>query len=106
MARKSLIPAKETRYEERHYLGRPGGPPLLNEYWIKDASGKVVRYGLALIDFTIFPEDNGRVLGYDNGHGYHERHFMGKTEKVEFTTYEELAKRFFAEVDSIRRKRG
>jgi hypothetical protein len=103
MAKKDSIRAKE-RHEQRHYLDKPGEPPLLSEFWVKDSKGQVVRYGLAFIDFSICPTDNGRVLGYDNGHGHHERHFMGEAKPVEFTTYEEQAKKFFEEVDAIRRK--
>ena len=35
--------------------------------------------------------DNGRVLGYDNNHGHHHRHFMGQVEAVEFESYEATA---------------
>ena len=29
--------------------------------------------------------DNGRVLGYDNSHGRHHRHFVGQQERVSFS---------------------
>jgi hypothetical protein len=45
--------------------------------------------------------DHGRVLGFDNSHGYHHRHFMGKVEPVEYTSYDEIAERFFREVHEI-----
>lgn len=38
--------------------------------------------------------DNGRVVGFDNQHGYHHRHFMGKTESIEFVSFEELENQF------------
>ena len=44
---------------------------------------------------------NGRVLGYDNGHDHHHRHFMGKQEPFEFTGYEALARRFYDEVRDL-----
>jgi Family of unknown function (DUF6516) len=45
--------------------------------------------------------DNGRVLGYDNSHDYHHRHFMGEVEAIEFTTYAALAERFIGEVHEL-----
>jgi hypothetical protein len=45
--------------------------------------------------------DNGRVLGYDNSHHFHHRHFMGKREAIEFTTYAALVERFIAEVHEL-----
>ena len=44
---------------------------------------------------------NGRVLGYDNSHGYHHRHFMGSVEPVEFKDYEALNERFRSEVKEL-----
>jgi hypothetical protein len=48
--------------------------------------------------------DNGRVLGYDNSHGHHHRHFMGQVQDIEFDDYESLAARFRAEVHELWRK--
>jgi hypothetical protein len=47
--------------------------------------------------------DNGRVLGYDNAHGVHERHFMGCVSLVEFESYPALAKGFYQETEALRR---
>jgi hypothetical protein len=41
------------------------------------------------------------VLGYDNTHEYHHRHFMGRAEKVEFHGYEALVVRFEREVHAL-----
>jgi hypothetical protein len=41
------------------------------------------------------------VLGYDNSHDYHHRHFMGKVEAIEFTTYAALVERFIGEVHAL-----
>lgn len=38
--------------------------------------------------------DNGRVVGYDNRHGYHHRHCFGKVEAIEFTSYDDIEQRF------------
>ena len=62
---------------QRSYLEKPNRPPLLSESWAKQ-DGKLVRYSLAYIDFNLYRKDNGRVLGYDNAHGFHERHLIGR----------------------------
>lgn len=59
-----------------------------------DKGGKVKRYSLAYINYHLCSVDNGRVLGYDNRHGYHHRHYMGKEEPIEFQNYEAIADRF------------
>ncbi len=61
--------------------------------WV-DARGEVIRYNLAYINHHVFGGDNGRVLGYDNRHGYHHRHYQGNVEPFEFVSYEETEKRF------------
>jgi hypothetical protein len=94
-----------TKHSQRYYLEHPGEPPLLSEYWTKDETGSVISYGLAYIDFAIHSGDNGRVLGYDNGHKFHERHYMGVAKPVDFISYEDQAARFFEEVDRIRKRR-
>jgi hypothetical protein len=48
--------------------------------------------------------DNGRVLGYDNAHDYHHRHFMGEVTEVEFIGYDELVSKFEAEVHELWRQ--
>lgn len=76
---------------------------LREEVW-QGGDGQVVKYSLAYISHTICGVDNGRVLGYDNGHGYHHRHFMGAQMAFEFIGYEALAARFYAEVRELWRK--
>ncbi len=73
------------------------------EVWERD--GRVIRYNLAFIHHRICQKDNGRVLGYDNAHGTHERHWMGSVEQTEFTCYEDALARFQSEIDAIRRLR-
>jgi hypothetical protein len=41
------------------------------------------------------------VLGLDNAHGYHHRHFMGKVEPVTFESYEATLERFQQEWSTI-----
>lgn len=62
-----------------------------------DSQGKLARYSLAYINYRICHVDNGRVLGYDNNHGHHHRHFMGKEMPVKFESYEKIAEQFETE---------
>jgi hypothetical protein len=75
---------------------------LREEVWV-NANGAVVQYNLAYIDFGLCQIDNGRVLGYDNAHGHHERHFMGSLEIVAFVAYDRTAAKFYAEVEKLRK---
>ena len=70
-----------------------GNGVLRREVWV-DEMGRVVRYNLAYINHSIFQGDNGRVVGYDNAHGFHHRHFMGVVEAVEFKSYEDIEEKF------------
>lgn len=87
--------------DDRHVLDRKAGI-LLRRVVRYDENGKVVSYGLAYINPMIAGRnDNGRVLGYDNDHGYHHRHHFGVIEPVEFESYEEIEARFEAEFREI-----
>jgi len=67
------------------------GGGVLKERVIRELpSKKVISYALAYINPAIYGEDNGRVLGYDNSHGYSHRHFMGSMTAEEFPGYEAL----------------
>jgi hypothetical protein len=92
---------KDTDYETAFWCAGGAGV-LREEVWV-DEEGEVVRYNLAFLMPHILYRDHGRVLGYDNAHGRHERHYMGKAEAVEYSSYEVTAQRFYREVESIRR---
>lgn len=79
--------------------GKRAGAVLKEEIWTEN--GRVVEYNLAYINQRVFRGDHGRVLGFDNSHGFHHRHSMGAVEAIEFTTYEALAERFYAEVHAL-----
>ncbi|WP_221189911.1 toxin-antitoxin system TumE family protein [Azomonas macrocytogenes] len=49
---------------------------------------------MAYINPKVYPGDNGRVVGYDNAHGYHHRHYMGAIEPVDFVSLEDTLRRF------------
>jgi hypothetical protein len=98
--------------QERFELkAKSGGGLLRYEVWGYQEKGKTVvtRYNLAYINHDICSEDNGRVLGFDNAHGYHHRHHMGQVEPVEFESYEATLERFQQEWQDIinaRRKKS
>ena len=80
--------------DETLTISRKRGNGLLRrEIWV-DGQGRVVRYNLAYINHELCQADNGRVIGYDNAHGHHHRHCLGKVEPVEFTGFEDIEARF------------
>jgi hypothetical protein len=91
-------PTKEALLEQERFelKSKSGGGLLSYEVWGYVAGGKTVvtRYNLAYINHAIHRSDNGRVLGFDNAHGYHHRHCMGEIEAVEFVSYEATLDRF------------
>lgn len=94
-------PSIRKTINETVVLGRPRkGARLKEEVW-QTQDGEVVRYSLAYINPLICAVDNGRVLGYDNSHEYHHRHFMGTMEPIEFDSYKALSERFQAEVNKL-----
>jgi len=76
---------------------------IREEVW-EDSSGVVARYNLAFVNAFLTGVDNGRVLGYDNAHGEHHRHFYGSTERISISSFEALAIMFYKEVEVLRRK--
>jgi len=94
---------------ERFELSKKlGGGVLQYEAWGYQEKGKtiVTRYNIAYINHTIFAGDNGRVLGYDNAHGYHHRHWMGSVEPFDFESYADVVERFQREWKNlVKRKR-
>jgi hypothetical protein len=60
-------------------------------------TGSLLRYSLSLIDLSS-SLDSGRIVGYDNAHGQHRRHYYGRVDCVEFESYEKLESQFEAQV--------
>ena len=71
-----------------------------------DSKGLLSQYSLAYINHRLYSGDHGRVLGYDNSHGYHHRHYMymGGVEPVEFKSYEAIAEQFDKEWRALHEK--
>jgi Family of unknown function (DUF6516) len=59
-----------------------------------DGHRKVTRYNLAYINPFWYAGDNGCVLGYDNAHGKHHRHFMETVTPVSLRSFAEIENRF------------
>ena len=66
-----------------------GNGTLRREVWIDQITKKVTRYNLAYINHQIYSGDNGRVVGYDNAHDGHHRHYFGVVEPLKFVSFEE-----------------
>lgn len=80
------------------------GGGILKEFVEQEPSGKLHRYALAYVNPAIFAGDNGRVLGYDNAHGYPHRHFMGKITPEPDLTWEQIREKFEREWRNIAMK--
>jgi hypothetical protein len=54
---------------------------------------------MAYINKSIISLDNGRVLGYDNAHNFHHKHYLGKIYELDdFKDYQDLVLRFKQEI--------
>jgi len=80
------------------------GRGLIREEVWQSENGDVVRYNLAFICHQLCTVDIGRVLGYDNQHDHHHRHFMGQAGPFQYVAYDLLFDRFLAEVEVLRKE--
>ncbi len=80
--------------DERYSLSEKQGAGFIkSEAW--EYEGKVVRYNIVYINLAKYPYDNGRIIGYDNAHNLHHKHYLGDIYPVDdFVSYEELVERF------------
>jgi hypothetical protein len=86
-------------------LKKRGKGALLREEVWRDGNGNVLKYSLAYINPSVCGLDNGRVLGYDNSHDYHHRHFMGVVARIGYESYESLLERFEKELGALEERR-
>jgi hypothetical protein len=103
--------SKEILLEQERFELRPksGGGLLSYEVWGYQEKGKTVvtRYNLAYINHSICHVDNGRVLGFDNAHDYHHRHYIGEVTAVVFNSYEATLERYQDEwLEIVKEMRG
>lgn len=81
--------------DESHRISEKRGNGILRrEVWVDENNGKVTRYNLAYINHLIFAGDNGRVIGYDNAHNSHHRHYLGEVESIEFISFADIEVQF------------
>jgi len=91
-------------YDDRHAIAkRRGNGELRREVWV-DGAGAVTRYNLAYINHDLHQGDNGRVVGYDNAHGFHHRHYFGRVEPVEFVSFDDIEDQFARDWTALRRE--
>jgi hypothetical protein len=88
--------------DTHHITQKRGNGQLRREIWV-DAQGQVTRYNLAYINHALHAGDNGRVVGYDNQHGHHHRHYFGVVAAVEFTSFDDIEDQFQADWAALRR---
>jgi hypothetical protein len=101
MSKRSEL-VKRTDDEFRFRCGTGVGI-LREEVWV-DGNNRIARYNLAFLVPHLTSRDNGRILGFDNAHDFHERHFMSEVSIVPFRGYRRTAERFYREVEAIRRQ--
>ena len=81
--------------DESHKIAdKRGNGKLRREVWVDDVTKKVTQYNLAYINHHIHSGDNGRVVGYDNAHDGHHRHYFGTVLPVDFVSFEDTEARF------------
>ena len=96
-----VMPDKKIVDDTNRIPDKRGNGILRREVWV-DRGGKVTRYNLAYINATIHIGDNGRVVGYDNAHGYHHRHYFGVVTPVAFVNFDNMEKQFQADWLALR----
>ena len=101
--RNKSTPTKQEIYKPKDIkIGNKLGGGVLKEYVIREIPSKeVTYYSLAYINPAIYSGDNGRVLGYDNSHGYSHKHYCGTITPEKFTSYEKLYDQFEREWQQI-----
>jgi len=80
--------------DEKYIVGSDlGGGIIKFEAW--EFEGQVVKYNMVYINKNIYAEDNGRVVGYDNAHDYHHRHYFSEiVELDDFTSFRDQVQKF------------
>lgn len=94
------------KIEDSFKIADKKGNGQIKIQYLLDEKGNVPTYSMAYINPTIFSGDNGRVVGYDNAHGYHHRHYMGTIEPVEFVSLEDTMSKFEADWHLYLKKRN
>ena len=92
--------------DETHKISdKRGNGKLRREIWIDESSMEVTRYNLTYINHDLHAGDNGRVVGYDNAHDGHHRHYFGAVEPVDFISFKDIEARFEQDWIALRAKK-
>ena len=100
MVRKKKRKASFKKVVSEQYPVNPkrGGGLIKIEAW-ENQEGEIVKYSMVYINHLIYGGDNGRVIGYDNTHNFHHRHYFGQiSEVIDFTNYQDLVAIFEEEI--------
>jgi hypothetical protein len=96
--------------QARHDLKQKSGDGILRyevRGYVEGGKTIVTRYNMAYINHAVSSKDNGRVLGYDNGHGYHHRHYMGSVQACDYVSHDDTVERFQAQwVEIVNKLKG
>lgn len=88
--------------DERFSISRKKGGGLVRQEVWENGGGVVEKYAITYINPSFPSDENGRVLGYDNAHDYHHRHYKGKIYPVaDFVSYEDVVNRFAEELEEF-----
>lgn len=86
---------KKTYFQtDRCELTLKKGNGILTASTLQDDEGNIIEYSFAYVNHRICTKDNGRVIGYDNAHGVHHCHRMGKYEIVNFESFDKISEIF------------
>jgi len=92
--------------DESHKISdKHGNGKLRREIWVDSKTKQVTRYNLAYINHQIFAGDNGRVVGYDNAHDGHHRHYLGQVKPITFTSFEDIETQFEKDWTALKDKK-
>lgn len=95
MAGKPKVSRSAESYIDDTEIPRRLGGGALKDFVRRDLkTGGVVRFALVYVNHAITQKDHGRVLGYDDGHGYLHRHFLGSVTALPAMPYEEIVDLF------------
>lgn len=85
--------------DERFSIPRKRGGGLVRQEAWENSQGGIEKYAITYINPALPSDENGRVLGYDNAHSYHHRHYKGKIYPLtDFVSYEDIVNRFAEEL--------
>jgi hypothetical protein len=81
--------------DETHKISdKRGNGKLAGRYGLMQSQGELPATTWPTSTTNLFASDNGRVVGYDNAHDGHHRHYFGVVEPIAFVSFEDVEQRF------------